>query len=271
MSAPEAAVANRENATSPLFAGHYPSSKVVTPNTRSSRNGGFAPVYMRAVSNTGTSPRSCANATASRLMLGTSRKIFPPRRRWPAKSMGPPRRWRGRRPPAARSCSPCGMDGSRPSRQARHRAQGRNRHARASRSRRVSRREVHDEQHLPAFNLLWIWPLLFPADENGARAWSPKSTGRHTSVSECATSSTARMAPIRTSISSRSGVEMRGLMGAEFMYHSLLRLGRSRRTRSHSSANRVHRDWSWRDEAWSRRGWESRDCRAPTASSGRPG
>jgi hypothetical protein len=78
MSAPEAAVANRENATSPLFAGHYPSSKVVTPNTRSSRNGGIAPVYMRAVSNTGTSPRSCANATASRLMLGTSRKIFPP-------------------------------------------------------------------------------------------------------------------------------------------------------------------------------------------------
>jgi hypothetical protein len=145
MSAPEAAVANRENATSPLFAGHYPSSKVVTPNTRSSRNGGIAPVYMRAVSNTGTSPRSCANATASRLMLGTSRKIFPPRRRWPAKSMGPPRRWRGRRPPAARSCSPCGMDGSRPSRQARHRAQGRNRHARASRSRRAGTRGAEPE------------------------------------------------------------------------------------------------------------------------------
>jgi hypothetical protein len=32
------------------------------------------------------------------------------------------------------------------------------------------------------------------------------------------------MVPIRTSILSRSGVEMRGLMGAEFMYHSLLRL-----------------------------------------------
>src|SRR6202011_6425533 len=34
----------RESATSPLFAGHYPSSKVVTPNTRSSRNGGIASV-----------------------------------------------------------------------------------------------------------------------------------------------------------------------------------------------------------------------------------
>jgi len=67
------------------------------------------------------------------------------------------------------------------------------------------------------------------------------------------------MVPIRTSILLRSGVEMRGLMGAEFMYHSLLKLGRSRRTRSHSSANRVHRDWSWRDEAWSRREGESRD------------
>src|SRR6202163_1463707 len=76
--APEAAIAKRESATSPLFAGHYPSSKVVTPNPRSSRNGGIAPVYIRAVSNTGTSPRSCANATASRLMLGTSRKISPP-------------------------------------------------------------------------------------------------------------------------------------------------------------------------------------------------
>src|SRR6267378_6429868 len=73
----EAAIAKRESATSPLFAGHYPSSKVVTPNTRSSRNGGIAPVYIRAVSNTGASPRSCANATASRLMLGTSRKISP--------------------------------------------------------------------------------------------------------------------------------------------------------------------------------------------------
>src|SRR5438445_6321397 len=55
-------------------------------------------------------------------------------------------------------------------------------------------------------------------------------------------------------------VEVRGGdggLGAGFMFHSLLRLGRSRRTRSHSSAIR---DWSWRDEAWSRRGWESRDC-----------
>jgi len=103
------------------------------------------------------------------------------------------------------------------------------------------------------------------------RAWSPKSTRSRTSFSERATSSTARMVPTRTSILSRSEVEMRGLMGAGFMFHSLLRLGRSRRTRSHPSANRVHRDWSWRDEAWSRRGWESRDCRAPTASSGRPG
>src|ERR1700675_2585295 len=33
---------------------------------------------MRAVSNTGASPKSCAKATASRLMLGTSRKISPP-------------------------------------------------------------------------------------------------------------------------------------------------------------------------------------------------
>jgi tellurite resistance protein len=64
---------------------------------------------------------------------------------------------------------------------------------------------------------------------------------------------------------------LQALVRAGFMFHSLLRLGRSRRTRSHPSANRVHRDWSWRDEAWSRRGWESRDCRAPTASSGRPG
>jgi hypothetical protein len=38
--------------------GYYPSSKVVTPKIRSSRNDGIAPVYMRAVSNTGTSPRS---------------------------------------------------------------------------------------------------------------------------------------------------------------------------------------------------------------------
>jgi hypothetical protein len=68
----------RESATSPLFAGHYPSSKVVTPNTRSSRNGRITPVYIRAVSNSATSPRSCANATASRLMLGTSRNISPP-------------------------------------------------------------------------------------------------------------------------------------------------------------------------------------------------
>ena len=59
--------------------------------------------------------------------------------------------------------------------------------------------------------------------------------------------------------------------GAGFTFHSLLRLGRSRRTRSHSGANRVHRYWPWRDKAWSRRGWESRDCCAPTASSGRPG
>jgi hypothetical protein len=28
---------------------------------------------------------------------------------------------------------------------------------------------LDDKQRLPAFNLLWIWPLLFPADENGAR------------------------------------------------------------------------------------------------------
>src|SRR6266550_4955761 len=77
--------------------------------------------------------------------------------------------------------------------------------------------------------------------------------------------------PDGTSILSRSEVEMRGLMGAGFMFHALLRLGRSRRTQSHTSANRVHRDWPWRDKAWSHRGWESRDCRAPTASSGRPG
>lgn len=37
---------------------YYPSSKVVTPKIRCSRNDGIAPVYMRAVSNTGTSPRS---------------------------------------------------------------------------------------------------------------------------------------------------------------------------------------------------------------------
>ncbi len=68
-----------------------------------------------------------------------------------------------------------------------------------------------------------------------------------------------------------SEVEMRDLMGSGFMFQSLLRLGRSRQTRSHSSANRVHRDWPLRDEASSRRGWESRACRAPTASLGRPG
>src|ERR1700676_4218881 len=62
----------------PPGADHYPSSKVVTPNTRSRRNRGTVPVYMRAVSNTGASPRSCAKATASTLILGTSRKISPP-------------------------------------------------------------------------------------------------------------------------------------------------------------------------------------------------
>src|ERR1700686_4331896 len=36
-------------------------------------------------------------------------------------------------------------------------------------ARHLSRREVHDKQRLPAFNLLWRWPLLFHADENGAR------------------------------------------------------------------------------------------------------
>src|SRR5262245_44129656 len=55
-------------------AGAQPNSKVVTPNTRSRRSEGIAPVYMRAVSNTGARPRSCASATASRLTLGTSRK-----------------------------------------------------------------------------------------------------------------------------------------------------------------------------------------------------
>ena len=45
----------------------YPSSKLVIPNIRSSRSGAIAPVYIRAASNTGTSPRSCASATASRL------------------------------------------------------------------------------------------------------------------------------------------------------------------------------------------------------------
>ncbi len=112
----------------------YPSSKVVTPNTRSNRNGGTAPVYMRAVSNTGARPRSCANATASRLMLGTSRKISPP----------PTRASKADRTASAlarssatngRSCSPSRTDGSRPSRQGRRRGQARSRHARGSRSR----------------------------------------------------------------------------------------------------------------------------------------
>ena len=75
----------------------------------------------------------------------------------------------------------------------------------------------------------------------------------------------------RAASSGGSSLRRSGRKAPGFMFHSLLRLGRSRRTRSHSSANRVHRDWPWRDEAWSRRGWESRDCRAPTASSGRPG
>src|SRR5262249_27149118 len=55
----------------------YPSSKLVTPKIRSSRNAGMAPVYMRAVSNTGASPKPSANATASRLTLGTSRNTSP--------------------------------------------------------------------------------------------------------------------------------------------------------------------------------------------------
>jgi hypothetical protein len=38
----------------------YPSSKVVTPKIRSNRPGGIAPLYMRAASNTGASPKSCA-------------------------------------------------------------------------------------------------------------------------------------------------------------------------------------------------------------------
>src|SRR5215831_3050745 len=62
-------------------------------------------------------------------------------------------------------------------------------------------------------------------------------------------------------------VEVRGGdegLGRRFMFHSLLRLGRLRRIRHRSSANRAHRDWPWRDGAWSRRGWESRDCRGPT-------
>src|SRR5262249_41358246 len=54
---------------------YHPSSNVVTPNTRSSVSGRIAPVYIRAVSNTGKSSRSCASATASSLTLGTSRKI----------------------------------------------------------------------------------------------------------------------------------------------------------------------------------------------------
>src|SRR5260370_1115062 len=56
---------------------HHPSSNVVTPNTRSRASGRIAPVYIRAVSNTGA--RSCpgASATASGLTLGTSRKMSP--------------------------------------------------------------------------------------------------------------------------------------------------------------------------------------------------
>src|SRR5262249_61382253 len=54
---------------------YHPSSNVVTPNTRSSVSARIAPVYIRAVSNTGKSSRSCASATASSLTLGTSRKI----------------------------------------------------------------------------------------------------------------------------------------------------------------------------------------------------
>ena len=54
--------------------GNLPNSKLVTPNTRCSRNGGIAPVYMRAVSNTGASPKSCASATASRLIAGNVQK-----------------------------------------------------------------------------------------------------------------------------------------------------------------------------------------------------
>jgi hypothetical protein len=42
----------------PVTRRYYPSSKVVTPKIRPSCNDGIAPVYMRAVSNTGTSPRS---------------------------------------------------------------------------------------------------------------------------------------------------------------------------------------------------------------------
>src|SRR5262245_37101188 len=43
----------------------YPNSKVVTPNTRCNCIGGIGPVYMRAVSNTGFSPKSPASVMAS--------------------------------------------------------------------------------------------------------------------------------------------------------------------------------------------------------------
>src|SRR5262249_8004542 len=55
----------------------HPSSKVVTPNTRSRRTGRIAPVYIRAVSNTGARPWSRASATASLLVLGTSIRTSP--------------------------------------------------------------------------------------------------------------------------------------------------------------------------------------------------
>src|SRR6266446_1501725 len=52
-------------------------------------------------------------------------------------------------------------------------------------ARHLSRCEVDDKQRLPAFNLLWRWPLLFRPTRM-ERAWSPKSTRSRTSFSECA-------------------------------------------------------------------------------------
>ena len=59
-------------------AGAHPSSNVVTPKMRCSATSRTAPVYMRAVSNTGARPRDCASATASRFGSGTSRNTSPP-------------------------------------------------------------------------------------------------------------------------------------------------------------------------------------------------
>ncbi|MNQ08194.1 hypothetical protein D3C85_209870 [compost metagenome] len=58
--------------------GHQPSSKVVTPNTRSCASAGTGPRYMRAQPNTSTIPCWRTRAMAAGLFSGASRNSGPP-------------------------------------------------------------------------------------------------------------------------------------------------------------------------------------------------